>query len=100
MLKAIKNQVEQEGFRKAMIHDGIAWVKTLRAIEEKLNSDKRVTEKDIATLFSDFRSLSPLYKGESFAPIVAFGSNAALPHYSPSSEDVLISNNISELNKP
>ncbi len=91
MLKAIKNQVEQEGFRKAMIHDGIAWVKTLRAIEEKLNSDKRVTEKDIATLFSDFRSLSPLYKGESFAPIVAFGSNAALPHYSPSSEDVLIS---------
>lgn len=91
MLKAVKNRVEQEGFRKAMIQDGIAWVKTLRTIEEKLDSEEIITEKEVAKLFSDFRSLTPLYKGESFAPIVAFGPNAALPHYSPSSDDVIIS---------
>ncbi len=30
------------------------------------------------------RAESELYMGESFAPIVAFGANAALPHYEPS----------------
>lgn len=90
MLKALKNEIEQEGFRVAMIQDGIAWVRTLSAIEERLNSRKPITEREIADIFAANRSQSPLYKGESFAPIVAYGANAASPHYSPSGEDVVV----------
>ncbi|MDD3272505.1 MAG: M24 family metallopeptidase [Bacteroidales bacterium] len=90
MLKAVKNPIEQEGFRKAMIYDGIAWIKTLAELEKRLQSGVNVYEKEVAELFYQNRSLNPNYKGESFSPIVATGANAALPHYSPSEEDVLI----------
>ena len=86
-LKAIKNETEQEGFRQAMLHDGIAWVKTLFEVESKLASDEVLTENQIADLFALNRAVNQDYKGESFSPIVATGANAALPHYSPTGNE-------------
>lgn len=84
-LKAIKNETEISGFRKAMILDGVAWVKYLRFIEERIKeSDNPLGEWEAAAKIALLRAESDLYMGESFAPIVAFGANAALPHYEPS----------------
>ena len=91
-LKAIKNEVEIDGFKKAMLNDGIAWVKLIIYIDKELESgNKYLSEKLIADKFAKLRGESPDYRGESFAPIVAFGKNAALPHYSISEEPVYIS---------
>lgn len=90
MMKAVKNQVEQEGFRKAMLSDSVAWTKTLFWLERELQGDKQIYEKEVAERFAGNRSADPLYKGESFSPIVATGANAALPHYSPLNSDVEI----------
>ena len=84
-LKAIKNEVEMNGFRKAMLEDGVAWVKFWMYLEEQLQvNDIEITEHSLADKMIKIRSESSNYMGESFAPIVAWGSNAALPHYSPS----------------
>lgn len=92
-LKTIKNGTEVEGFRKAMILDGVAWVKLLMYVEKSLRKgDNFLTEKMIADKFAVIRSESSDYRGESFSPIVAFGKNAALPHYAPSGEPVYIKN--------
>jgi len=86
-LKAVKNPTEINGFRKAMILDGVAWVKYLRYIEKRLQDvDNPLGEWEAAGMIGRFRAESDLYVGESFAPIVAFGQNAALPHYEPSEE--------------
>lgn len=82
MMKARKNPVELEGFRKAYEQDGIAWRKLLDYISE--NKDKGITEYQVALKLIEFRSECPYYMGESFAPIVAYASNAAIVHYEPS----------------
>lgn len=82
MMKARKNPVELEGFRKAYEQDGIAWRKLLDYISE--NKDKGITEYQVALKLIEFRSECPDYMGESFAPIVAYASNAAIVHYEPS----------------
>ncbi|MCK9628764.1 MAG: aminopeptidase P family protein [Bacteroidales bacterium] len=84
-LKAVKNETEISGFRKAMILDGVAWVKYLRFVEERLKEKNNpLGEWEAAAKIALLRAESDLYMGESFAPIVAFGPNAALPHYEPS----------------
>lgn len=90
MMKAVKNPVEAEGFRKAMLLDGVAWVKSLMKIEESMKKGEEITEQSVSETIQNFRAESPLYRGESFHPIVAYGANAALPHYSPSGEPVVI----------
>lgn len=83
-LKAIKNHVEIAGFKKAMVTDAIAWIKFWIFIEENLsNSTIALTESLLAEKIAEFRSLSKDYYGESFSPIVAYGKNGAMPHYSP-----------------
>lgn len=90
MMKAVKNSVEAEGFRKAMQLDGIAWVKTLIHIEESIKNGEEITEESVSEVMQRFRAESPEYRGESFHPIVAYGANAAMPHYAPSGEPVVI----------
>ncbi len=84
-LKAVKNSVEIEGFKKAMLMDAIAWVKFWIFIEENLsNKSEKLTEFLLAEKIAEFRSHCSDYCGESFSPIVAYGKNGAMPHYSPS----------------
>lgn len=86
-LKAIKNSVEQNGFREAMKRDAVAWVKFIMFMEGELEKESgNLTEHLLAEKIAHLRAESPDYRGESFHPIVAFGANAALPHYSPSGD--------------
>lgn len=85
-LKAVKNNWEKEGFRKAFLHDGVAWCKLLKYIDEALDRGDVLNEYGIGEQLIAFRRAIPEYRGESFEPIVAFGPNAALPHYSATEE--------------
>ena len=86
-LKAIKNSTEQNGFREAMKRDAVAWVKFIMFLESELEkASGNLTEHLLAEKIAHLRAESPDYRGESFHPIVAFGANAALPHYSPSGD--------------
>lgn len=81
MMKAVKNPVEIEGFRKAYLEDAKAQTKLYRWIYD--NIDNHITEYDVVRKLIEFRSECPDYLGESFQPIVAYGANAAQPHYAP-----------------
>lgn len=90
-MKAVKNNWELEGFRRAFLYDGVAWCRVLSRISESLASGVRLSEYGVKSLFIRLRSENEEYAGESFEPIVAFGKNGALPHYSVSAEnDTLI----------
>lgn len=81
-MKSVKNEIELNGFCRAMQEDGVAWVKLLKWLDEGINAGAELTEPLVADKFAEYRRESQFYKGESFAPIVAFGANGASPHYS------------------
>lgn len=79
--KALKNQVEIEGFRKACVQDGVAMTRFFFWLERELAS-RPVSETEAAEKLSGLRALCPDYVSDSFHTISAYGKNAALPHYS------------------
>ncbi|CDN32240.1 Xaa-Pro aminopeptidase [Mucinivorans hirudinis] len=80
--KAIKNSAELEGFRRAMIEDGVALVGWMMWLEKA----NRPTEYEAAIKLRECRMHSPLCKGESFSSIVAYRANGAIVHYSPAAD--------------
>jgi len=93
-MKSIKNKVELEGFVKAYAEDTKVWNKLLNFIEDNIINKSEeeyyqspITEIDLANKLIEFRRECPDYIGESFSPIVAWGENAALPHYELSEEN-------------
>lgn len=94
LMKSQKNEIELAGFRKACEEDSLAWKKLLEYIRanildksEEEYSASPVTEYQLAMKLIEFRKESPDYRGESFEPIVAYGANAALPHYSATEDN-------------
>ena len=79
--KALKNKKEQEGFRRAFIEDGVAMENFLYWVDTSVRSGAQITEWDAVQKLASLRGDLAGYRGESFATISAYGSNAALPHY-------------------
>lgn len=79
--KAVKNEKEIDGFRKAFFEDGIAMEKFLYWLENQVSSGEEITEWDASARLTEFRSEIDGYRGNSFENISAYGPNAALPHY-------------------
>ncbi|MBE6309989.1 MAG: aminopeptidase P family protein [Bacteroidales bacterium] len=84
-LKAIKNEVQIEGTRKAMERDGAALVRLWMWIEQMAPTGT-VTEVDVAAKAIEFRSVSDMYRGESFGMIAGYKEHGAIVHYSASAE--------------
>ena len=84
--KALKNETEIQGFREAYRKDGIVQTRFFRWLEEALAQGERITEIDAANKLISMRKEMEGYLDESFAPISAYGENAALPHYSATPE--------------
>ena len=84
--KALKNETEIQGFREAYRKDGIVQTRFFRWLEEVLARGERITEIDAADKLIALRKEMDGYLDESFAPISAYGENAALPHYSATPE--------------
>ncbi len=77
--KTIKNKVELENFRKAMIKDGIALSKAYYWLDK--NIDNGVSEFEFGEKLAEFRGEQENYFGESFSPIVGYNGNGAIIHY-------------------
>lgn len=100
LMKGIKNEVEIEGYRNAMIKDGVALTRFYHWLENNLESEgefvinsdgtfgisNEVTELDCVAKLAEFRKEQELYRDESFDAIVAWNAHAALPHYFPAPE--------------
>lgn len=86
LMKAVKNEVEIAGFKKAMLSEGIAMVKLLRWLRPAVEKGG-ITELDVDGRLTELRSVDADFRGLSFATIAAYGSNAAIVHYEPAPAD-------------
>lgn len=84
-MKSIKNHAEIEGFRRAMIRDGIAMVKFLRWLKPAVEAGKE-TEISIDKKLTALRAEQNLYRGLSFDTIAAYGQHGAIVHYEATPE--------------
>ena len=82
-MKAIKNDTEIDGMRRAYLRDGASFVRFLAWLEEKLNKGYEITEYEAAFRLTEYRRTNKHFMGLAYENISASGPNAALPHYSP-----------------
>ena len=85
LMKAVKNETEQAGFRKAMERDGVAMVKFLRWIKEAVPAGGE-TELSIERKLYEYRAEQADFKGISFDTIAGYKEHAAIVHYEASPE--------------
>lgn len=84
-LKAVKNKVEMNGVRKAMIKDGVAMTRFFMWLEKNLGKEK-LTEISISNKLRSFREDQSGFKGESFGTIAGYGGHGAIVHYKATPE--------------
>lgn len=87
-MKSVKNQIEINGFRRAMEKDGIALVRFLMWLEKTVPQGL-VSELDIPYKLVELRSKEQGFVGESFATISGYGPNAAIVHYNVTADSSL-----------
>ncbi|MDD7317904.1 MAG: aminopeptidase P family protein [Prevotella sp.] len=79
-LKAIKNEAEIEGFRQAMIRDGVAMVKFLHWLKPAVKNGGQ-TERSVSERLTSLRAEQPLFRGISFDTIAGYEAHGAIVHY-------------------
>lgn len=79
--KAVKNETEMENERIAHIKDGAAVTKFIHWLKKNVTRTT-ITELSTAEKLYQFRSEQEHFLGESFDPIIAYGTHAAIVHYS------------------
>ena len=84
-MKAIKNKIEVEGFRRAMIRDGVALVKFLRWLQTAVTKGQE-TEISVAEKLTALRAEQPLFRGISFDTIAGYEAHGAIVHYEATPE--------------
>lgn len=81
-LKAVKNETEVVGFRRAMERDGVAMVRFLRWLTTEADLSKE-TELSVSARLEALRAEQPLYRGLSFDTIAGYQEHGAIVHYEP-----------------
>lgn len=79
-LKAIKNKIEVDHTRNAMIKDGVALTKFFKWVEENVASGE-LSEISIAEKLEGLRAASAGFVDISFDTIAGYKAHGALPHY-------------------
>lgn len=82
LMKAVKNEAETAGFRRAMVSDGVAMVRLLKWIKPAV-AKGGVTEMGVDDKLTALRSEDPAYVEKSFETIAAYESHGAIVHYEP-----------------
>lgn len=84
-MKALKNDTEIEGFRNAMVRDGVAMVKFLYWLKTAPDVSL-LSELSISERLERERSRQDKFRGISFDTIAAYGAHGAIVHYEPTKE--------------
>lgn len=79
--RAIKTEAEAEGFRQAMLRDGVAMVQFLRWLDEQQAAGNEVTELSVDEKLTALRAQQSGYCELSFPTIAACGAHGAIVHY-------------------
>lgn len=79
-MKAVKNDTEIEGYRQAMLRDGVAMVKFLRWLKPAVEAGGQ-TEMSIDRKLTALRGEQPLFRGISFDTIAGYEEHGAIVHY-------------------
>ncbi|MCX7548331.1 aminopeptidase P family protein [Xanthomarina sp. F1114] len=85
LMKAIKNETEQNGFRTVMVRDGVAMVKFLHWLTHTVGQED-LDEYGIGKKLHEFRAEGKNFIGPSFDSIVGYKGNGAIIHYSAKAE--------------
>lgn len=85
-LKARKDAMEMHHIREAHKYDGVAMVRFLRWLDGQMKAKAAITELDVVAKLHDLRAEHPLFMGDSFHTIAAYGANGAIVHYTPNIE--------------
>lgn len=78
--KAVKNQIEINGFRNAMLRDGVAMVRFLIWLQKNIGNGNP-TELSIDEQLYKKRSAMENFRGISFATIAGYQEHGAIVHY-------------------
>lgn len=84
-MKAVKNEKEIQGFKSAMLRDGIAMVKFLKWLDEHIGKED-MTEISVSGKLEALRAEQSLYRGLSFDTIAGYEANGAIVHYEATPE--------------
>ena len=84
-MKAVKNPTEIEGFRRAMLRDGVALVKFMRWLRPAVEAGGQ-TEISVDAKLTALRAAQELYRGLSFDTIAAYREHGAIVHYEATPE--------------
>lgn len=84
-LKTLKNATEIEGYRSAMLKDGVAMVKFLRWLKPAVEKGG-VTEMSADEMLTSLRAQQPLFRDISFDTIAGYGEHGAVVHYEATPE--------------
>lgn len=85
-LKSIKNETEINGFRSAVVKDGVALVRFYNWLENQMAAGEKVTEISLAEKLTAFRAEQPQYIMDSFETIAGYAAHGAIVHYSATPE--------------
>lgn len=84
-MKAVKNEVEVAGFRRAMLRDGVALVRFLRRLRPAVEAGG-MTEMGVDRLLTSLRAEQPLFRDISFDTIAGYADHGAIVHYEATPE--------------
>ncbi len=85
-LKAVKNEVELEGMRRAMLRDGVAMTRFFMWLEKSLAAGEVYDEVELDEKLTSLRAAEELYFGNSFDTICGYQDHGAIIHYKASKE--------------
>ena len=89
-MKAVKNKAEIEGYRSAMLKDGVAMVKFLKWLKPAVETGGQ-TEISIDEKLTSLRAEQKLFRDISFDTIAGYAQHGAIVHYEATPEtDVVL----------
>ena len=84
-MKAVKNATEIQGYRNAMLRDGVAMVKFLMWLKPAVEAGGQ-TEISIDKKLTSLRAEQPLFRDISFDTIAGYAAHGAIVHYEATPE--------------
>ncbi len=85
VMKAVKNEAEIEGYRRAMLRDGVAMVKFLKWLKPAVEAGEQ-TEISIDKKLTGLRAEQNLFRDISFDTIAGYAAHGAIVHYEATPE--------------